>query len=126
MGNEVVESNNIAFNWIIVQLDCKPSVDGLQDYVVVCHWRYAATYQLLYTDVYGACGFTINPEQPDFTPYPELTEAQVIGWLEGSLDVTLLQEELTASMEALINPPIVSPPLPWLKEGESIVEPSYT
>lgn len=124
MANKIVESSNIAFKWLICQLDCKPSVDGLQDYVVVCHWRYGATFENVYTDLYGACAFEINPEQSDFTPYPELTEAQVIGWLEASLDVTLLQEELCVSIENLINPPIVSPPLPWVKEDESIVESS--
>lgn len=122
MANQVVKSSDITFKWLICQLDCKPSVDGLQDYVVVCHWRYGASFENLYTDVYGACPFEVNPEQEDFTPYAELTEAQVIGWLEESLDVAELQNQLCNGIQTLLNPPIVSPPLPWVSEEVSPIE----
>ena len=121
MANALVKTDNIVFNWIISQLDCKPNIDGFQDYVVVCHWRYGATYENLYTDIYGACPFTVDPENPDFTPYAELTEDQVIGWLESSLDVLSMQEQLAKSIEELINPPIISPPLPWSVPPENNV-----
>jgi len=37
----------------------------------------------------------------------------VIGWLESTLDVPAMQTSLDNQLENIINPPIVSPPLPW-------------
>jgi hypothetical protein len=58
---------------------------------------------------------TIDPAVP-FTPYADLTEAQVIGWVQDAMG-----EEVVAGYEAnvaqqiadQINPPVVTPPLPW-------------
>ena len=108
------------YKWTIVALDCIPMLNGMKDYVVTCHWRYGIENgtdpeapDYVYTDIYGAEGFTQNPDMPDFTPYADLTEAQVIGWLESSLDVPAMQEQLAKALENIINPPIVQPALPW-------------
>jgi len=102
------------FNWTIAQLDCIPELDGVQDYVVTVHWRYGITNGTYSTDIYGAQGFPQSPESENFIPFAELTEADVIGWLENSLDVPSMQTNLTTALDNIINPPIVSPPLPWL------------
>jgi hypothetical protein len=114
MTNDIVDLNNITYQWVIVQLDCKPSLDGLQDYVVTCHWRYNAKYQDVLVDIYGACSFNENPEQDNFIPYEDLQESDVIGWLESTLDISAMQSSLDTQIENVLNPPIVSPPLPWL------------
>lgn len=104
------------YNWVISTLDTAPSEDGLTDVVKVVHWRYQANEQVedksYFAEVYGtmACA---TPSETDFTAYPDLTEAQVISWLEAGLDVTALQANLTSQIENQINPPIINLPLPW-------------
>lgn len=101
------------FFWTIAQMDCVPKAGDLPDYVVTVHWRYGITDGTISTDIYGAQAFSADPEQPNFTPYEDLTFDQVVGWLEGVLDVPAMQASLTQAYDNLINPPIVVLPLPW-------------
>lgn len=109
------------YSWVIVQLDCAPSYEGLQDYVVNVHWRYGAQFESYFTDMYGSQSFT-EVAGPDFTPYADLTESQVIGWLEGVLDVPQMQDQLANTIESMVNPPIVVLPLPWESPNPPIAE----
>lgn len=116
----VVPLNEVSFYWIIVQLDCKPEIDGMQDYVVAVHWRYGIQYQEIKTDTYGVQSFQVN-EGSTFIPYEDLTEDIVIGWLEGSLNVPAMQESLIKQLEEILNPPIIYPPLPWATPTDNAV-----
>jgi hypothetical protein len=107
-----VTPTDCTYTWVIVQLDCAPNYEGLQDYVVNVHWRYGAQFESYYTDMYGSQSFS-EVAGPNFTPYAELTKLQVIGWLEESMDVTQMQNQLAISIENMVNPPIVVLPLPW-------------
>lgn len=101
------------YNWVISQLDTKPQEGELHDVVVTVHWRYQATDETFFADIYGAMACQ-TPSETDFTAYPDLTEAQVISWLEAGLDVPALQASLDAQIENQKNPPIVNLPLPWV------------
>lgn len=102
----------ITYNWVISQLDTAPQSEGLNDVVKIVHWRYQATDGDYQAETYStyACS---EPSPNDFTAYPDLTEADVIGWLTSGLDVQAMQESLASQIENLKNPPIVSLPLPW-------------
>ncbi len=114
MSNITITLSDITYNWVIVQLDCKPSVDGLQDYVVLCHYRYNGVYQDIFEEIYGTCTFDVKPDNPNFIAYADLTEADVIGWLEGSLNVEAMQLGIDAQINSTLNPPIIVLPLPWI------------
>lgn len=114
MSNITITPSDVTYNWVIVQLDCKPSVDGLQDYVVVCHYRYNGVYDTIFKEVYGTCSFEIDPTKPDYIPYADLTESDIIGWLEASLNVEALQSGIDTQINDALNPPIVVLPLPWI------------
>jgi hypothetical protein len=106
------------YNWIISQLDCYPQHEGQTDVVFTIHWRRQATDGTHFADVYGSQSVTLDPDVP-FTPYANLTEAQVIGWLEDAMGEEQLASQKTAldkQIEDQINPPIVRPPLPWAAE----------
>lgn len=104
----------INYKWVIAQLDTAPSVDNLTDVVKTVHWIYQATDADYSASVYGtmACA---TPSDTDFTAYPDLTEDQVISWLEAGLDVDALKASLDQQIEDQKNPPIVNLPLPWNK-----------
>lgn len=104
------------YSWIISQLEAYPQHEGKTDVVFTVHWRRQATDGTHHADVYGSQSVTLDPDAP-FTPYANLTEAQVIGWLEdamGAENVAAMDAALDTQIENQINPPVITPPLPWV------------
>jgi hypothetical protein len=114
-------------NWVIAALDVAPSDETLTDVVKSIHWRKQATETVgekTYTvDVYGSCGVTA-PTPEAFISYADLTEAEVIAWLEATIDVESIDNSLDAQLESTKNPPIVSKPLPWVPAVVEEITPS--
>ena len=110
------------YNWVISQLDCLPQDGTLKDFVVVCHWRRQANEVVdgkeYNADVYGTQSFSPDNVE-NFIPYEDLTFDIVCGWLESSMDMEALDSNLDTQIANLINPPIVSPPLPWSQPENS-------
>ena len=107
----------IVYNWVVSAMDEYPTTpDNLQDVVFNVHWRRNATETVgdktYFADVYGSLAVPA-PSAEDFTPYADLTFEQVCGWLEEGLDVEATDMSLATQIENLINPPVVSLPLPW-------------
>jgi len=103
------------YNWTIAQMDAYPEYEGRKDVVFTVHWRCDGTDGEHTAGVYGSVGLTLDPEAK-FTPFEKLTEAQVIGWVQDALgeeQVASYEENVANQIEALINPPVVRPPLPW-------------
>jgi hypothetical protein len=83
--------------------------------VFTVHWRRQATDGTHFADVYGSQSVTLDPEAP-FTPYADLTQADVEGWLEDAMGedrVAEMDTALDTQIENQINPPVIRPPLPW-------------
>jgi hypothetical protein len=119
-------------NWVISALDCLPEGGDLNKFVVVCHWRRQATELVdgkeYNADVYGAQSFS-SENVTEFTPYEDLTFEIVCGWLENSLEMESLDANLDSQIANLINPPIISPKLPWVStptEAPVFEEPTTT
>jgi hypothetical protein len=103
----------ITYNWTISALDCKVNEEGLQDVVTTVHWRYRGTDEDGITaEVYGAQA--VGEPNPDaFTPYPDLVESQVTGWLENEMDMEAIQENIINQINLIKNPVQVTLPAPW-------------
>lgn len=103
--------------WYINAMDCKPNDDGYKDFVVVVHWTRLAKETIndkeYNASVYGTQSFS-SADVVDFTPYDQLTYDEVCGWLDGAIDVTALDFNLDQQIENQVNPPIVTPPLPFV------------
>lgn len=106
--------------WTIEQLSCYPEVDNYVDVVFSAAWRVngeqtqdGTTY---YATVYGTQSLSpYNPGTP-FTPYNELTEPQVIGWVQnamGESQVAAINASIEQQIQSQITPTVVTPPLPW-------------
>ncbi len=103
------------YKWVISQLDCYPTQDNKTDVVFVVHWRRQATDGTYNADIYGSQAVTLDPSAT-YIPYAELTEADVIGWLEDAMGAETLAAQKAAldkQIEDQINPPVVRPALPW-------------
>jgi len=105
------------FEWVISQLNCAVESEGLPDVINVIHWRYNATQEhdgkIYFADPYGSSSVA-QPNPQDFIPYADVTEAEVIGWLEEILPVEAMQLALENNIALQINPVEVTLPLPWL------------
>jgi len=106
---------SITNTWSVVSMDCYPELDGETDVVFTCHWTLSGTDGTYNGSVYGSVGVTLDPDAP-FVPYADLTEAQVVGWVQDALgeeQVTAYEANVAQQIENQINPPVVTPPLPW-------------
>ena len=105
------------FEWVISQLNCAVESEGLPDVINMIHWRYNATQvdgdKTWFADTYGASSVA-QPNPQNFIPYADVTEAEVIGWLEEILPVEAMQLALENNIALQINPVEVTLPLPWL------------
>lgn len=103
------------YNWTISSMDCVPQEDGKSDVVVTAYWNLSATDGTYNANSYGSQSFTLQ-QGGSFTPYADLTQNQVIGWVQAGLGVdkvTAIQENLDTQIANQVNPPIVTLPLPW-------------
>ena len=103
----------ITLNWIIERLLVKPTEGSLTDVVITADWRCNGSQDQYSGTCYGSTSFA--PPSGSFTPYDQLTEAQVLGWcFANGVDQSAIETNVTAQIENQINPPIIAPPLPWL------------
>ena len=103
------------YTWNIAQLERKIS-DGV---VYTAHWTVTATRAVtggddLTTSSYGSIGFS-EPDPDNFTPYADLTEGQVVGWVLAALgdeQVETICDGLTAQLDTKQNP-VDASGTPW-------------
>ena len=98
------------YTWTIANLERNTDDGG----VVVAHWRCTAEDGEYTASSYGTVGFTPDPTDPDFTPYDELVEAEVLSWcwVSGNVD----QAETEAALDANIaeqKTPATTDGVPW-------------
>ena len=100
-------------NWIIERLLVKPTEGDKTDVVITADWRCNGTDETYSGTCYGSCSF--QPPSGSFTPYPDLTEAQVLNWCYANgVDKTAIEANVTQQINDQINPPVVTLPLPWV------------
>ena len=105
----------ITTTWLIERMDCYPSHKGQTDVVFTVYWRVNAVDGTYNATSYGTVGVTYNSETP-FTPHADLTEAQVVGWVQsamGAEQAATIEFNLAKSIADQMDPPVVSPALPW-------------
>lgn len=103
----------ITYTWNFPAFDCRVDEDGMQDVVTTVHWIYIGTNEDGITaNVYGAQSIP-SPTPDAFIPYPDLTESEVIGWMEETMDIEALQLNIAEQIELIINPVYVTLPPPF-------------
>jgi hypothetical protein len=116
----------ITLSWIIERLLVKPTEGTHTDVVITADWRCNGTQDQYSGTCYGSASFA--PPSGSFTPYEDLTEAQVLDWCFASgVNKTAIEANVTAQIENQINPPVIAPPLPWVEpapEVEKVVAPA--
>jgi hypothetical protein len=107
-------------SWIIERLLVKPTEGSLTDVVITADWRCNGTDETYSGTCYGSCSF--QPPSGEFTPYEDLTEAQVLNWCyENGVDKTAIEANVSLQIENQIDPPVVTLPLPWVPVPPPVV-----
>lgn len=98
----------MTITWSIGQMDRNAANGG----VTVAHWRVEAVDGDYSASAYGSAGFTPDASAASFVPYANLTEADVLAWVWGSVDKAEMEASLAAQIEAKKNPVTLNG-LPW-------------
>lgn len=102
------------FTWTVNQMFTVDTPDP--GFVVNVVWTLTGVDGQYTGEIGGSSQFTV--QEGTFTPYDQLTQAQVIGWVQaelGAQGVANMEACVQGQIDSLINPP-VSPqntPLPW-------------
>ena len=98
----------IEYTWTI------PNVEREADtgFVTTAHWRVSAQDGEYTASAYGTTGFSPDREAEGFTPFDQLTEADVLGWVHASVDKAETEARLAQQIEDQKAPKTVSG-TPW-------------
>ena len=99
-------------NWTIALCEHDIATGG----ITVAHWKVVAEEtvgETTYTaSAYGTAGFTPDATDPNFKPYDQVTEAEVLSWVWAQVDQAETEAALAAKIEEQKAPATVSG-LPW-------------
>jgi hypothetical protein len=103
--------------WLVDQMWVRPHEGNLDDVVITVAWRCNGVETVddkVYTaTVYGTVSVT-SPDPENFTSYDNLTQQQVLGWCwDSGVDKTATETSIQAQLAEQVNPPVITPPLPW-------------
>lgn len=101
------------YTWTVGPFECILNQDGLEKIITVVHWRLKGTDEDgISAETYGTQGV----EQPDpetFTPFTEISQEQVEGWLEALIDVDAMKANIDNQISTLKTPVVATLPAPW-------------
>lgn len=103
--------------WVVEWMKTTPTSANPAECVVQAGWRCngqeTVNGNTYYASNYASVGFTYTSGEP-FTPYANLTQNQVLGWIwANGVDQAATEASIQSQIDNQINPPIIQPPLPW-------------
>jgi hypothetical protein len=106
----------ITYTWIVGSLHTVP--EPIPNFVVSVQWKIRASDEINTVEYLDSSMFPEAVTDPDFIPYDQLTEAEVLNWVKndlGSVRVSALEAMLATQLTTLRTPPPVpkDTPLPW-------------
>jgi YbbR domain-containing protein len=96
------------FNWQVVQTNYNTS----DKFITTVHYTVNAVDGDYTASTYGTVSYTEQPDE-QYIPYAQLTEAEVVGWVQESLGKNTVEEGLAAQIESQKNP-VQETGLPWV------------
>jgi hypothetical protein len=105
------------WTWTINSMQQWPSGNN-SGYVVNVYWLLTGTDGTHIASIQGATQYPVTEATSGFTPYAQLTQDTVIGWVQASLGETGIsnfQANVQGQINSMITPPVypTSQPLPW-------------
>lgn len=111
--------------WAVESMGCYPQSEGQTDVVFNVIYTCSGVETINgveYTfGTRGGAPVTYEAGSP-YTPYDQLTQEQVLGWVFASIGEEGKagnEAAVQAQIDAQANPPVVMPPLPWAEQPGS-------
>ena len=102
------------YTWLVEWMSCYPTYEGETDVVFTAGWRCNAMDGTYAATQYGSVNVPYVSGEDPYTPYADLTQSQVLGWVwANGVDQAAVEAALATDIENQVNPPVVTPPLPW-------------
>ena len=105
---------SITYTWNVNTMDVAPTDNNLNNVVKVIHWRLTATDGTHIADSFSTLSLE-TPDSENFVEFDDLTEQEVIQWVESKVNVDNLKQGLQDRLAALANPPIITKQGPWMQ-----------
>lgn len=105
----------ISYKWSVMHMDVYPTYEGFENVVYAVRWNLEGVDKTQSATVSGLHRVEFDSTAV-FTPYNNLTQEQVIGWVKniiGVESVAELEARIAAQIAARSNPDLYSPDLPW-------------
>jgi hypothetical protein len=96
------------FNWQVVQTNYNTS----DKFITTVHYTVNAVDGDYTASTYGTVGYT-EQQGEQYIPYAQLTEAEVVGWVQDSLGKDTVEASLASQIEAEKNP-VQESGVPWV------------
>lgn len=100
--------------WIVEWMQTTPTSANPSEAVLQVGWRCNGQDGDYSGSVYSTC--TLPAADPaSFTPYADLTQDQVLGWIwANGVNQAATEAAVAQQIEMQKNPPTIQPKLPWL------------
>lgn len=99
--------------WTVTAMDCYPQQGDETDVVFNVHWTCSGVQDTYSASIYSTCTVPA-PTGAAFTPYADLTQDQVLGWVwADGVDKDATEAAVQQQINSQINPSVVTPSLPW-------------
>jgi hypothetical protein len=111
------------YNWNVTALYTE-TIAGEQNYVVIANYEVVGVDGTYSASLSNIARFSTE-NVDNFTPYEDLTNEIVIGWIQAELGVDGVSNTeacIQGQIDSQINPPVVpqNTPLPWATVTETI------
>ena len=105
------------FTWTVTSMDCYPKFDDKIDVVFTVYWTLYGMSGTHGSVMNSTC--VVSAPEGTFTPYDQLTQEQVLGWIwANGVNKDATEAAVQQQIDNQINPPVVTPPLPWSVSNE--------
>ena len=102
----------ITYNLAIREMETAPVEGGLENVVKLIHWMYVGEDGGYSGDAHGAVEMG-EASSDSFTAFDDLTEEQVVAWVESMINLEKIQSDIAARIELQKNPPTIVKSNPW-------------
>jgi len=102
--------------WTVRQMDAFVEYEGQPNVIFAIHWTLTGVNGDYTASVDSVTGVSFS-EDTVFTPYANISEAQAIDWVQEALGeeaVTEYEATVAQQIADQIDPPVFTPPLPWV------------
>ena len=103
----------ITYQWEIMNLHLTQESGSLNNIVNAISWVYRGINENHIEGFVTGKQELTSPNTEDFIPYNELTQNNIISWLENNIDINPLKSSIESQIQNNVNYSEYQLPLPW-------------